>query len=36
MSTKVRFRLKDVEVNGYYFIGYEGLYWHSGCFWINE
>lgn len=31
-----RFRLKDVEINGYYFIGYEGLLWHSGKFWYNE
>lgn len=31
-----KFRLKDVEINGYYFIGYEGLFWHSGKFWYNE
>ena len=31
-----RFRLKDVEVDGYYFLGYEGLLWHSGSFWVNE
>lgn len=32
----IKFRLKDVEVDGYYFIGYEGLLWHSGSFWFNE
>jgi len=32
----VIFRLKDIEVDGYYFIGYEGLIWHSGKFWFNE
>ena len=31
-----RFRLKEVEINGYYFIGYEGLFWHSGKWWHNE
>lgn len=31
-----KFRLKDIEINGYYFVGYEGLYWHSGEFWFNE
>lgn len=36
MNSKVRFRLKDVEVVGYYFTGYESLYWHSGKFWVNE
>jgi hypothetical protein len=36
MNDKVRFRLKDIEVKGYYFIAYEGLYWHSGHFWFNE
>ena len=29
-------RLKDVEINGYYFISIEGLYWHSGHFWQDE
>lgn len=28
--------IKEVEVNGYFFIGYEGLFWHSGDFWFNE
>ena len=31
-----KFRLQDVEVDGYYFINHEGLYWHSGEFWLNE
>lgn len=31
-----KFRLKDVEVDGYYFIEHEGLIWHSGDFWFNE
>jgi hypothetical protein len=33
---KAKFRLQDIETTGYYFTGYEGLYWHSGCFWLNE
>lgn len=31
-----KLRLQDIEIDGYYFIGYEGLYWHSGEFWFNE
>jgi len=31
-----KFRLRDVEIDGYYFIGHEGLFWHSGDFWLNE
>ena len=31
-----KFRLQDIETEGYYFPGYEGLYWHSGSFWFNE
>lgn len=31
-----KFRLLDVVIDGYYFIGYEGLLWHSGKFWQNE
>ncbi|HMO63322.1 MAG TPA: hypothetical protein PKC39_14650 [Ferruginibacter sp.] len=31
-----KFRLKDVEVTGYYFPSHEGLLWHSGDFWYNE
>ena len=31
-----KFRLKEVEIPGYYFIGIEGLLWHSGKFWYNE
>jgi hypothetical protein len=34
MSNKVR--LKNVEIEGYYFINHPGLYWHSGSFWHNE
>jgi hypothetical protein len=30
------FRLKEVEIAGYYFPGIEGLIWHSGKFWMNE
>jgi len=33
MSAKVR--IKSVVIDAYYFIGYNGLYWHSGCFWFN-
>lgn len=29
-------RLKEVEIDGYYFIGKQGLFWHSGKFWFNE
>jgi hypothetical protein len=31
-----KFRLQDVEVEGYYFPQHEGLLWHSGEFWFNE
>jgi hypothetical protein len=31
-----KFRLKEVEINGYYFTNTEGLFWHSGKFWFNE
>ena len=30
------FNLKDVEIEGYYFVGYEGIYWHSCYFWDGE
>ena len=33
---KDKFRLKDIEIEGYYFPNHEGLYWHSGKFWFNE
>lgn len=33
---KRKFRLRDIEIDGYYFIGYEGLLWHSNSFWLNE
>ena len=31
-----KFRLKEVEINGYYFTNIDGLFWHSGKFWFNE
>jgi len=31
-----QFRLNEIEVNGYYFVGYEGLLWHSGKWWHNN
>lgn len=31
-----RVRLKEVEIDGYYFTEIEGLFWHSGRFWFNE
>jgi hypothetical protein len=31
-----KFRLKEVEIDGYYFTEIEGLFWHSGKFWFNE
>ncbi len=34
MSLKVR--ITDVKIQGYYFPGHEGLFWHSGDFWLNE
>lgn len=30
------FRIEEVQIDGYYFPGYEGLFWHSGKFWFNE
>lgn len=32
----LKFRLKEIEVDGYYFTGHEGLIWHSGEFWQDE
>ncbi len=32
----MKFRLKDIEIDGYYFTGHEGLYWHGNEFWFNE
>jgi hypothetical protein len=29
-------KIKEVEVDGYYFTNIEGLFWHSGCFWMND
>jgi hypothetical protein len=34
MSRQIR--IKEVEVNGYYFVGYDGLLWHSGKWWFNN
>lgn len=31
-----KFRIKEVEIHGYYFVGIEGLLWHSGKFWFDE
>lgn len=31
-----KFRLQDIEVDGYYFPSHQGLIWHSGEFWYNE
>lgn len=31
-----KFRLKEIEIDGYYFTNIEGLFWHSGKFWFNE
>ncbi len=31
-----QFRLNEIEIDGYYFLNYEGLYWHSGKFWYRE
>lgn len=31
-----KFRIQEIEINGYYFTEYPSLYWHSGKFWFNE
>lgn len=31
-----KFRLKEIEIDGYYFTNIRGLFWHSGKFWFNE
>jgi len=31
-----KFRLREVEIDGYYFTNIQGLFWHSGRFWFNE
>ena len=33
---KDKCRLKEVEIDGYYFTNIAGLFWHSGKFWYNE
>ena len=30
------FRYEQIEIDGYYFINHQGLYWHSGHFWDGE
>lgn len=30
------FRLDAIEINGYYFLNHDGLFWHSGKFWYQE
>ena len=32
----LKFRLQDIETEGYYFPKHPGLIWHSGNFWFNE
>lgn len=29
-------RIKDVEIDGFYFTNIEGLFWHSGKFWFDN
>lgn len=29
-------RIKEVEIDGYYFTNIPCLFWHSGKFWYNE
>ncbi len=29
-------KIKEVEIDGYYFTNVDGLFWHSGKFWFNE
>lgn len=31
-----KFRIKEVEIDGYYFTNIPALFWHSGKFWYNE
>lgn len=33
---KQKVRLKEVEIDGYYFTNIQYLFWHSGKFWFNE
>lgn len=34
MNRKIR--LKEAEIEGYYFTEIEGLFWYSGKFWFND
>ena len=29
-------KIKEVEINGYFFTEIDGLFWHSGKFWMND
>lgn len=29
-------RIKEIEVDGYYFTGVPNLFWYSGKFWMND
>lgn len=29
-------RIKEVEIDGFLFTNIEGLFWHSGDFWMNN
>lgn len=29
-------RIKEVEIDGFMFTNIEGLFWHSGHFWMND
>lgn len=29
-------KIKEVEVDGYYFTNIDRLFWHSGKFWMND
>jgi hypothetical protein len=31
-----KFSVEEIEIDGYYFLSHEGLYWHSGEFWHND
>ena len=29
-------KIKEVQIEGYYFTDINGLFWHSGKFWMND
>ena len=29
-------KIKEVEIDGYYFTNIDNLFWHSGKFWMND